>query len=130
MAAWGGIASVQLALPVVWGEAARRGIPLTRVIEWVAGRTAAFAGLGTRKGAIAVGRDADMALFHPDRPFTVNVAELRHRHPTTPYMGRTLQGVVERTYLRGEAVFDTGTYGHSAGGLLLARGGQAIAARV
>jgi allantoinase len=51
------------------------------------------------KGAIAVGRDADLVAFAPDERWTV--AELLHRNPVTPYAGRRLTGRVRRTWLRG-----------------------------
>lgn len=101
--AWGGIASLQLGLPLVWSEARRRGIPLDKVIGWMSAQPAAVAGL-TRKGAIAMGFDADLAVFAPDSSFVVDVARLHHRNPISPYDGRTLTGVVRETFLRGERV--------------------------
>ena len=52
------------------------------------------------KGAIAVGKDADLVAFAPEERFTVG--DLHHRNPVTPYAGRELTGVVRRTWLRGE----------------------------
>jgi allantoinase len=96
--AWGGIASLQVGLPVVWTGARARGIALTQVMRWMAEAPARLAGLPT-KGAIAVGRDADLVAFAPDEPWTVG--GLHHRNPVTPYAGRSLVGVVRRTWLRG-----------------------------
>ena len=62
---------------------------------------AAQAGL-PGKGAIAAGRDADLVAFDDTAEFTVDPARLHHRHPVTPYAGRTLTGVVRRTWLRGQ----------------------------
>jgi allantoinase len=100
-AAWGGIASLQLTLPAVWTEARRRGHTLRDVARWMAAGPARIAGL-SRKGAIAVGRDADLVVFAADEAFTVDPAKLHHRHPLTPYAGRRLEGVVQATWLRGE----------------------------
>ena len=97
--AWGGIASLQVALPAVWSGARTRGLALTDVVRWMAEAPARLAGL-PRKGAIAVGRDADLVAFAPDERFVVG--DLRHRHPVTPYAGRELTGVVRRTWLRGQ----------------------------
>jgi allantoinase len=99
-AAWGGIASLQLGLPVVWTAARSRGVPLTDVVTWMAARPAALAGL-TRKGALARGRDADLCVFAPDDSFVVDAAALAHRNPVSAYHGQRLTGVVRRTWLRG-----------------------------
>ena len=101
--AWGGIASLQLGLPLVWTEARRRGIRLERVIEWMSAAPARRVGL-TDKGRIAEGAAADLAVFAPDASFTVDAAALEHRHPITPYDGRELTGVVRGTYLAGVEV--------------------------
>jgi allantoinase len=97
-AAWGGIASLQVGLPVVWSGARARGIGLDRVVRWMAEAPARLAGL-PRKGAIAVGKDADLVAFAPEERWTVG--QLEHRNPVTPYAGRELHGVVRRTWLRG-----------------------------
>jgi allantoinase len=97
--AWGGIASLQLGLPLVWTAARDRGFVLADVVRWMSHAPARLAGLP--KGQIAVGADADLVAFAPDEPFTVDAARLHHRNPVTPYDGRTLTGVVRRTWLRG-----------------------------
>jgi allantoinase len=104
-AAWGGIASLQLTLPVVWTEARRRGHRLTDLARWMAAAPARLAGLD-RKGRIAPGCDADLVAFAPAAEFVVDPARLRHRHPVTPYAGRRLAGVVRETWLRGRRVGD------------------------
>lgn len=116
-AAWGGISSLQLGLPIVWTEARRRGMSLSQVVGWMARAPAEFAGLPA-KGRIAPGFDADFCIFAPDESFVVDPQRLQHRHPVTPYAGRRLQGVVRSTILRGEAVD-----GKRPRGQLLARHG-------
>jgi allantoinase len=103
--AWGGIASLQLSLPVVWNGARDRGIPLSAVAGWMAAAPARLAGL-PMKGAIEVGRDADFVVFDADAQWTVAAESLYHRHPLTPYDGELLAGVVRATYLRGELIYD------------------------
>jgi allantoinase len=115
-AAWGGISSVQLALPVVWAQARARGHTLDDVARWMAAGPARIAGLAG-KGRIAPGMDADLVAFAPEDTFVVRPDRLYHRHQLTPYAGQRLHGVVRRTWLRGAPVT-----GERAFGRLLARG--------
>ena len=103
--AWGGIASLQLALPAVWTGARERSVPLPRIATWMCEQTSALAGLSERKGRIAPGFDADLVVWNPDERFRVEPATLRHRHALTPYRGRDLYGVVQETYVGGRCVF-------------------------
>ncbi len=90
--AWGGIASLQLALP----GGLDRGVP-ARVRDRrpgaMDGRPPRRTCSGSaRKGAIAPGRDADLVVFDPEASFTVDSAALHHRHKATPYEGRSPRG--------------------------------------
>jgi allantoinase len=114
-AAWGGIASVQLGLPVIWTAARERGHSLADVVTWMARRPADLAGI-RGKGRLAVGADADLVAFDPDTTFLVHAAQLHHRNPVTPYAGKRLRGVVRTTWLRGRTVT-----GDRPGGRLLTR---------
>jgi allantoinase len=108
MKAWGGIAGLQFLLPVTWTAAKRRGFTLKNLVHWLVETPAAFAGFGDRKGKIAPGYDADLVVWHPEKNFTVEEEMIQFRHKITPYMGLELQGVVERTYVRGVMVFEKG----------------------
>src|SRR5690349_14245232 len=114
-AAWGGISSLQLGLPAIWTEARRRGHPLRSVVDWMAHRPAALAGL-QRKGHVALGYDADFCVFAPDDAFVVDPKRLYHKNAVTPYAGRPLAGVVRGTWLRGQPI------GDQPHGRLIARG--------
>jgi allantoinase len=109
-AAWGGIASLSMALPVMNSEAGKRGFSLNDIARWMAEAPAKLAGCETRKGQIAVGYDADFAVFEPDSEFVVSVDRLHHRHPISPYLGENLRGLVKATYLRGKLVFSNGEF--------------------
>ena len=122
MRAWGGIASLQIILPAVWTEARSRGYALSHVVRWMCAGPARLAGLQNRKGAIAVGRDADLVVFNPDQKFRVDPEHLYHRHKLTPYAGRELTGVVEATFVRGQKVFERGHFAAAPAGRVLHRG--------
>lgn len=106
MKAWGGIASLQLRLPVVWTEARRRGFSLLDLTRWLCANPARQVSFESRKGSIAVGSDADLVIWNPDSQFTVTPSILQHRHKLTPYIGEVLTGVVQQTFLRGRKITD------------------------
>lgn len=108
MKAWGGIASLQLRLPVVWTEARRRGFSLLDLTQWLCANPARQVSFAPRKGSIAIGSDADLVIWRPDEPFIVAPASLHHRHKLTPYAGEVLSGVVEKTFLRGRKIYEGG----------------------
>ena len=65
--AWGGIASLQLSLAIMWNETQKRGIAPERLTRWMSAEPAKLAGLAHRKGAIAPGLDADLVVWNPGR---------------------------------------------------------------
>jgi allantoinase len=103
--AWGGIASLSLALPVMWTEANTRGLTLADIARWMAQGPARLAGCDSHKGCIAKNYHADFVVFEPEAEFTVTEEHLPYRHRISPYLGEHLRGVVKATYLRGDSVF-------------------------
>lgn len=118
-AAWGGIAGLQLGLPVAWTNARARGHDVAAVARWMCEVPARLAGLADRKGRIAAGLDADLVAWDPDAALAVDPAALHHRHPVTPYAGARLRGVVHTTWSRGAIVFDRGRHPAAPSGELL-----------
>ncbi|MDQ6754731.1 MAG: allantoinase AllB [Actinomycetota bacterium] len=114
--AWGGVSSLQLGLSLIWTEARQRGIALEQVIAWMSTRPAELVRL-SRKGQLALGFDADFAVFAADDAYVVDVSKLKHKNPITPYAGKTLAGVVRKSYLRGSEI-----NGQTPTGKLLRRG--------
>jgi allantoinase len=108
--AWGGIASLSVALPVMWTEARQRGFTLSDIARWMAASPARLAGCHEQKGRIAAGYDADFVVFDPDAEFVVVEEQLHQRHAVSPYMGEKLGGVVKATYVRGKPVFVGGKF--------------------
>lgn len=131
--AWGGIASLQLGLSTIWTHAAPRGASLVDLARWMSTNPAHFAGVGSRKGRIASGYDADLVIWDPDEAFTLLEGQLFFKHRVSPYLGMRLRGKVQRTLLRGVEIYDG--QGHPAGPvgeLLLGRDrplGRALVAR-
>jgi len=119
--AWGGIASLQLALPVLWTAARRRGATLRDLARWLSENPAKLAGQSHRKGQIAVGYDADLLVLDPDQTFVVQETLLQHKHKVSPYICQELTGVVELTLLRGEPVYERPHFLHLQRGQLLTR---------
>lgn len=101
MAAWGGIASLQLGLSALWTAASARGFGLADVARWNSENTAKLAGLEHAKGTIAAQMDADFVIWEPEADIRVVGSELYHRHKLTPYDGLRLRGKVQQTWLRG-----------------------------
>jgi allantoinase len=103
--AWGGIASLGLALPVMWTAMKQRGMSLADLVRWMAAAPAQLAGLAGSKGALVAGADADFVVFDPDATWTVATKHLHFRHKLSPYLGAKLRGRVLETWLRGQTVF-------------------------
>jgi allantoinase len=103
--AWGGIASVSVALSVVWTGMRNHNLALPDLVRLLSQRPAQLAGLEGCKGQIAPGYDADFVIFDPERAFTVKERQLHTRHAISAYVGEKLLGTVKATYLRGNPVF-------------------------
>ena len=119
--AWGGIASLGLALPVIWTEMSRREIGILHLVQWMATAPARLAGFTSRKGVLAAGADADFAVFDPDAEWTVTAEDLHFRHKVSPYVGANVRGRVMETWLRGERIFARGQFADDPCGRELVR---------
>jgi len=114
--AWGGIASLSTALPVLWTNCAERGITLPQLAQWTSAAPAALAGLSSQVGSIEVGKHANFVAFDPEATFTVTPDVLHYRYPISPYMHTVLRGAVRSTWLRGTKIFDNQTFPTPAAG--------------
>ena len=102
-------------------EGTRRGLSYGRIAELTSTNPAARYGLGASKGAIAVGRDADLALVDTSCDWTVRAAESESAQEYTPFEGFSLTARVTDTYLRGIAVMTDGVVTTEAVGRYLSR---------
>ncbi len=119
--AWGGIAALQFSLPAVWTQMQKRGFGLRELTRWMSAAPAELAGLDRRKGRLAVGFDADIVIFQPEKEFKVVPEIIQFRHKITPYSGMNLRGVVEAAYLRGVKIYEQGSFAENVTGELLTR---------
>ena len=110
MKAWGGIASIQFALPVLWTAAKKRNCTFSDIAKWLCENPAKLIGKENSKGKIAKGFDADLIVVNDEKIFTVTEGIIYHKHKLTPYLNEQLYGVVEQTYLAGVEVFDKGNF--------------------
>jgi allantoinase len=120
--AWGGIASLQLGLPVMWTRFRGRNYSFHHLVRWMSSGPARLAGLEGHQGAIATGYDADIVIWNPEKRSVVRPKMLHHRHKLTPYANYPLRGEVEATFLRGEIIYDRGRFLGTPRGALLRRG--------
>ncbi|QHN04269.1 allantoinase AllB [Granulicella sp. WH15] len=114
--AWGGIASLSVALPIIHTEARRRGFTLDHIARWLSAAPARLAGFETEVGSLLPGREASFTLFDPDTTHTITPEDLHFRHPVSPYVGETVTGKVHATYLRGQPVFTNNSFSSSING--------------
>lgn len=102
--AWGGIAGLQLLLPVSW-SALKETMALEQFIPLLTEKPAHFLQADTHKGYLKTGYDADLVVWSPERQFRVSENDILHRHKGSPYEGLWLQGEVKQTIVNGILVF-------------------------
>jgi dihydroorotase len=101
-----GTPGIQYYYPLLLDAVTRGELTLDRVTSLVAYEPAAKFGLASSKGAIEVGRDADIVIANLNAPWTITNAGVLSRCGWTPYDGRTISANIEHTLVRGEAVLE------------------------
>ena len=118
-----GVPGIELRLPLLFSEGVGGGrITLNQFVALTATNHAQMYGLAHRKGSIAVGQDADVAIWDPERETTIAAANLHDNVGYTPYEGRKIRGWPETVINRGRIVVRDGA-------LLVERGSGQFVAR-
>jgi dihydropyrimidinase len=105
-----GAPGIETLLSIAYSEGVAKGrLSIERLVDLVATSPARLFGLD-RKGAIAIGRDADIVLFDPDARRTLAASELHHTSDYTPYEGFELTGAVRSVLVRGRPVIRDGAF--------------------
>ena len=111
-----GVPGIELRVPLLFSEGVGKGrLDLNRFVALTATNAARLYGLYPKKGTIAVGSDADIAIWDPAREVTIGTAMLHDNVGYTPYEGRQIKGWPVTVLSRGRTVIDDGR-------LLAARG--------
>lgn len=105
---WGGITGCQNNVDMMFEEAVlKRNLAVTDFSKLISYHPARRFNL-LNKGEIAISKDADIILLDPNQSYTVTPEELYYRHKHSPYIGRTINCRVTKTFVRGNLVFDLG----------------------
>lgn len=118
---WGGIAGLQFLLSAGW-TAVKEELSLREFIPLVTTKAASFLGLGSIKGKLEEGYDADFVIWDPDSSHTVEKAELWYRHRISPYVGLNLFGEVLATFVGGFLVYNQDGQSKNVPGKTILRG--------
>jgi dihydropyrimidinase len=100
-----GIPGVETRLPILFSEGVVKGrISLNQFVALSATNHAKMYGLHPRKGTVAVGADADIAIWDPDKRVTISQTLLHHGSDYTPYEGMEVTGWPVTTMVRGQVI--------------------------
>jgi dihydropyrimidinase len=111
-----GIPGLETRLPLLFSEGVRRGrITLNQFVALTSTQPARLYGLHPRKGTIAIGADADIAIWDPELEVTIDNRHLHHAVDYTPYEGTQVTGWPVTTLVRGVRVWDGGVFCAPAG---------------
>lgn len=109
-AAWGGISSVGLGLPILHttAKAGNRPLEIIDIVRLCSQATAAQVGLSHRKGGLKVGLDADVCVFDDAEEWTLGCRGMHWKNRCSPWEGKRFTGRVRETWLRGQKVYELG----------------------
>ncbi|EJD00776.1 allantoinase [Fomitiporia mediterranea MF3/22] len=111
MKAWGGISTLGLGLSLLWTEGKKRGVSIGQIMKWTSEATSKQASLQDKKGAIRVGWDADLIIWDPEAQFKITKENLHFKNKLSAYVGITVQGKVEKTFVGGQLAWNASVNG-------------------
>jgi dihydropyrimidinase len=112
-----GVPGIELRLPLLFSEGVGQGrLDLNAFVALTATNHAKLYGLYPRKGTIAVGSDADLAIWDPEREIEITAAMLHDNVGYTPYEGRRLRGWPTTVLSRGRIIVEDGKFVAPRGG--------------
>jgi len=119
-----GAPGVEHRVPLIYnGGVVENRLSLNRFVELTSTAAAKMFGLFPKKGTIAVGSDADIVIFDPEREQTISAATHHMNVDYSAYEGKRIKGVVETVLSRGRVVIEGGEYKGKAGdGQFIKRG--------
>ncbi|HZE72847.1 MAG TPA: dihydropyrimidinase [Pyrinomonadaceae bacterium] len=119
-----GAPGVEHRVPLIYnGGVVENRISLNRFVELTSTAAARMFGLFPRKGTIAIGSDADIVIFDPEKEQTIGVKSHHMNVDYSAYEGRKIKGVVETVLSHGKVVIDNAGYqGRAGDGRFLKRG--------
>ncbi|HET7400103.1 MAG TPA: dihydroorotase family protein [Intrasporangium sp.] len=121
-AAKSGFGGTEYLLPALVSEGTRRGLSYRRIAELTSLNPAERYGLGSAKGRIAVGHDADLCLVDPASTWTIHAGDSESSQEYTPFEGFELTARVTDTWVRGMRVLQDGKIVGAARGRYVRRG--------
>lgn len=105
-----GVPGLEVRMPLLFSEGVGKArIDIHRFVDLTATRTAKLYGMFPQKGTIAVGSDADLVIWDPEKRFTITAAAMHDNVGYTPYEGRSVRGMPVIVISRGRVVVDNGT---------------------
>ena len=115
-------------LPMLFDAMVSKGrYGINKFVQWTATEPARIYGLGDRKGTLAIGADADIAIWDPKKEVTLSDDLVHDNTGYTPFAGRTVTGWPTTVLRRGEVIIENGTCTAEpgSGAYLPRKGGEA-----
>ncbi|MHB8420508.1 MAG: dihydropyrimidinase [Myxococcales bacterium] len=124
-----GAPGLETRMSLLWDGGVRaKQIDMNRFVQLTAAAPAKLFGLYPRKGTIAVGSDADLVIWDPEKKVTLSAKTLHMKVDYNPYEGRVVQGAAETVLSRGDVVVEGGKFtGKKGRGRFVKRSARSVA---